>query len=147
MMSDLTRWEPGAETMSLREAMNRLFDDAFMQPFRPGDISTLPTVDMYQTDNEVVVQTALPGFKEDKVKINVTGNILSLSGETKQDEEKKGATYHLHERRYGAFKRSLRLPTDVKADKAKADFEDGILTINLPIAEHVKPKTISIKPK
>ncbi|GAB4496954.1 MAG: Hsp20/alpha crystallin family protein [Anaerolineales bacterium] len=147
-MSNLIRWEPAREMMTLREAMDRLFDDAFTRPLSlAGNTWSVPAVDMYQTDNEVVVKAALPGIKADEVQINVTGEVLTIKGESKQENETKDKAYHIREQRWGAFERSLILPTEVVADKAKADFENGVLTITLPKAEEVKPKTISIKTK
>ncbi|MGZ9166525.1 MAG: Hsp20/alpha crystallin family protein [Anaerolineales bacterium] len=147
-MSNLTHWEPVREMMTLREAMDRLFDDAFTRPLnlRDGGWSA-PAVDMYQTDDEVVVKAALPGFKADEVQINVTGDVLSLRGEMKQQEEKEERAWHIREQRWSSFERSIALPTEVTADKAVADFENGVLTITLPKAEEVKPKTISVKAK
>jgi HSP20 family protein len=143
--------------MTLREAMDRLFDDAFTRPFslmRDGGSNwSSPAIDMYQTDKEVVVKAALPGIKADEVQINVTGDLLTIRGETRQEEEKTSSpkenekSWHLREQRWGTFDRSVRLPTDVVADKAKADFENGILTITLPKSEQVKPKTITVKTK
>ena len=147
-MSNLIRWEPAREMMTLREAMDRLFDDAFTRPLSlSGNSCSIPAVDMYQTDNEVVVKAALPGIKADEVQLNVTGEVLTIKGETKQENETKEKAYHIREQRWGTFERSLVLPTEVVADKAKADFENGILTITLPKAEEVKPKTINIKTK
>ena len=147
-MSNITRWEPVREMMTLREAMDRLFDDAFTRPLniRDGGFSA-PAVDMYQTDDEVVVKAALPGFKADDVQINVTGEVLTIRGEMKREEENKDKAWHIREQRWGSFERSMALPTDVVADKAQADFSDGILTITLPKAEEVKPKTITVKAK
>jgi HSP20 family protein len=151
VMTNLTRWEPAREMMTLREAMDRLFDDAFTRSFslerNGGSTWGAPAIDMFQTDNEVVVKAALPGIKPEQVQINVTGDVLTIRGETKQQEEKKDKTWQIREHRWGAFERSLRLPTNVIADKAKADFENGILTIMLPKSELVKPKTITVKPK
>jgi len=135
------------EMMSLREAMDRLFDDAFTRPLSVSGISTSPAIDMYQTSDEVVVKAALPGLKAEDVDITVTGETLTLRGEFKQETEQKDTNYHIHEQRSGSFHRSILLPTDVKADKAKADFENGVLTITMPIAEEVKPKSIAIKAK
>lgn len=150
-MTNLTRWEPAREMMTLREAMDHLFDDAFTRPFslmrNGGSTWSSPAIDMYQTDNEVVVKAALPGIKADEVQINVTGDILNIRGETKQAEEKKNKSWHIREQRWGAFERSVLLPTGVISDKAKADFDNGILTITLPKAENVKPKTITVKTK
>ena len=147
-MSNLTRWEPVREMMTLREAMDRLFDDAFTRPLsvRDGGWST-PAVDMYQTDNDVVVKAALPGFKADDVQINVTGDVLTIRGDLKHEEEQKEKSWHIREQRWGSFERSIALPTDVVSDKAQADFDNGILTITLPKAEKVKPKTITVKAK
>jgi len=147
-MSNLTRWEPVREMMTLREAMDRLFDDAFTRPLslRDGGWSA-PAIDMYQTDDEVVVKAALPGFQADDVQINVTGDVLTIRGEVKHEEETKDKSWHLREQRWGSFERSVALPTDVVADKANADFADGILTITLPKAEEVRPKTITVKAK
>jgi len=144
-MSNLTRWEPMREMMTLREAMDRLFDDAFTRPLSQSRVSAMPALDLYQTDDEVVVKASLPGLKADDVQITIAANVLTLRGEFKQENEQKDATYHILERRTGAFERSLMLPTDVQVDKAKADFEDGILTVTLPKAETVKSKTITIK--
>lgn len=147
MPTNLTRWEPVREMMTLREAMDRLFDDAFTRPFNVSAVSAIPAIDLYQTADEVVVKAALPGLKTEDVQISVTGEVLTLRGEYKQEEEKKEATWHIREQRYGSFERSIMLPTDIQTDKAKADFENGILTISLPKAETVKPKTINIKAK
>lgn len=146
-MSNLTRWEPVREMMTLREAMDRLFDDAFTRPIGANIGSTTPAIDLYQTDDEVILKAALPGLKADDVQINVTNDLLTLRGEFKWENGHKNATYHLREQRYGAFERSVVLPVDVQTDKAKAEFQNGVLTITLPKAEAVKPKTISIKAK
>ena len=146
-MSNLIRWEPVREMMTLREAMDRLFDDAFTRPISMSAVSGMPAIDLYQTADEIVVKAALPGLKPDEVQISVTGEVLTLRGEFKQQEEKKEATWHIREQRYGSFERSIMLPTEVQTDKAKADFENGILTISLPKAEAVKPRTINIKAK
>ncbi len=147
-MSDLTRWEPARDFMSLREAMDRLMDDAFMRPWRSnGGSLGMPAVDMYQTDAEVVVKAAVPGFKADEIQINVTGDVLTIKGEVKQKNEIKEQEYHLREQRWGSFERSLVLPTEVKSDAAKAEFENGILTITLPKDEKAKPKMITVKVK
>ncbi len=148
-MSNLTRWEPAREMMTLREAMDRLFDDAFTRPLsvRDGWSMATPAIDMYQTDNEVVGKASIPGMKAEDVQINVTGDILTLKGEVRQENEQKDRSWHIREQRFGSFERSVVLPTDVKSDKAEAVFENGILTITLPKADEVKPKTINIKAK
>ena len=148
-MSTLTRWEPVHEMMTLREAMDRLFDDAFTHPITTnGSAVVLPSIDLYQNNDQVMVKAALPGLKPEDVQISVTSNTLTLRGEFKQESgDQKEMTYHIREHRYGLFERSIPLPADVQTDKAKADFENGILTITLPKAEAIKPRTISIKSK
>jgi HSP20 family protein len=131
--------------LTLREAMNQLFDDSFTRPLGMSGGSVLPAIDLYQDDEQVVVRAALPGLKPDDVQISVTADMLTLRGEFKLENESKEVTYHLREQRYGAFERSLRLPTDVQTDKARAEFNNGVLTISLPKAEAVKPKLINIK--
>ena len=147
-MSNLIRWEPAREMMTLRDAMDRLFDDAFTRPLRLNDGNwSIPAVDMYQTDNEIVVKAAIPGVKADDVQINVTGEVLTIKAEVKEKEEVKEKAYHLREQRWGSFERTIAMLTDVIADKAKAEFENGELIITLPKAEEVRPKTIAIKTK
>ena len=147
-MTKIVRFEPMREMVTLREAMDRLFDDAFMRPASmTGPNWQVPSVDMYQTDDNIVIKVALPGIKPDEVQISVTGEVLTLKGEVKQEEEVEEKAYHIREQRWGSFERTIILPTDVVADKAKADFENGILTISLPKAEEVRPKTISVKAK
>ena len=154
-MSNLTRWEPASEFMTLRDAMDRLFDDAFTRPFsvvRNGGAtwSSLP-IDMYQTIDDVVVKAAVPGFRPDQVQINVTGDVLTIRGEVSQEEENTSSlprddrAWHIREHRLGSFERSIALPVPVVSDKATAEFENGILLITLPKAEEVKPRTITIK--
>ncbi len=148
-MSNLIRWEPAREMMTLREAMDRLFDDAFTRPLsmRDGWSMGSPAIDMYQTENDVVVKASIPGMKAEDVQINITGDVLTLKGEVKQEEERKEKAWHIREQRFGSFERSVALPTSVKTDKAEAVFENGILTVTLPKADEVKPKTINIKAK
>lgn len=145
MSNNLIRWEPARDFMTLREAMDHLFDDAFTRPLSLRDGWTVPAVDMYQTDDEIVVKASIPGFKAENVQISITGEILTLRGEIKQEDEKKEKAWHIREQRWGSFERSVALPTMVVADKAKAEFENGILIVTLPKAEEVKPKTITVK--
>ncbi len=149
-MAELVRWDPFREMITLREAMDRLLDEALTRPLALGmaeNLGWMPQIDMYQTDNEVVVKATVPGVKPDDLHITITGDVLTIRGEVKEEEEVKGATYHLRERRFGTFSRSLPLPVPVQADKAKAEFEDGILVLTLPKAEEVRPKTIEVKAK
>ncbi len=149
-MADLMRWEPFREMMSLRDAMDKLFEDSFVRPSRllwpvlgRGELP----IDMYQTDNDVVVKTSIPGLKPEEVDISITGDTLTIKGEHKEEKEAKEQDYFCKELRYGAFSRSVAIPVPVKAEKAEATFENGMLTITLPKAEQAKPKQIKVKAK
>lgn len=147
-MSSLMRWDP-FERFSLRNAMDRLFDDSFVRPgigwLSPNGVDL--AIDMYETKDDVVVKAALPGIKPDQVEVSITGDTLMIRGEAKEEHEVKEQDYIRKERRYGSFCRSLTLPSGIKSDKADASFENGVLTIKVPKAEESKPKTIKVKAK
>jgi len=146
-MSNLIRWEPFREIMSARDMLDRMMQDAFFRPQWTAGMLGFPSIDMYQTDDEIMVKGSLPGVKPDDISLTITGDALTIRGEVKEQQAKDEASYHLRERRFGSFSRTLPLPTVVVADKAKADFENGILTLTLPKAEELKPKTITLKAK
>ncbi len=145
----ITRWEPFRDLISLREAMDRLFEESWVRP-RAGWL--LPTegalaMDMYETPENVVAKTAVPGVKPEDIDITMAGNTLTIAGETKA-EEKVGEENNIRrERRYGRFSRSIALPTGVQGEKAEAAFEQGLLTLAIPKAEEAKPKVIKMKSK
>jgi len=146
----IERWQPFSELMSLRQAMDRLFEDSFVRPSRI--LTTLgetaaPALDVYQTPNEVVVKAALPGLKPEDINIDITGDTLTIKGETKAEREIKKEDYLYQERRYGTFSRSVVLPGGLQPDKAEATMEDGVLTLTIPKAEEIKPKAIKVKAK
>jgi HSP20 family protein len=144
-MSSLVRWDPFDDMRGLRHRMDRLFGDFFgprVLTWEPAELGF--ALDVYETDDALVVKGALPGVRPDEVDISVTGDVLTIKGETKSEEETKNGSYHRRELRYGAFSRSIPLPTRVNHEKAEATFENGILTISLPKAEEVKPKNIKI---
>ena len=145
-MSNLTCWEPVREMMTLREAMDRLSDDAFTRliNLRDGGWSCRLRL-IYQTDDEVVVKVALPVSKPMKCRSTSLGmsQFARRAGSVAGGE---GQSLHIREHRWSSFERSVALPTQVKADRANADFDNGILTITLPKAEEVRPRTISSKP-
>lgn len=146
----IERWQPFSELMSLRQAMDRLFEDSFVRPSRGvsalGEVAA-PALDVYQTPTEIVVKAALPGLKPEDVNIDITGETLEIKGERKAEQEIKKDDYLYQERRYGAYSRSVVLPSGLKTDKAEATMEDGILTLTIPKVEEVKPKKISVKAK
>ena len=148
-MSSLIRWDPFGRT-SLQNAMDRLFDDSFVRPgfgwIAPMGAADL-ALDMYETKDDVVVKAALPGVKPEQVEVTITGDTLMIRGETQQENEIKEEDYIRKERRYGSFCRSVVLPSGIKADKADATFENGVLTLKIPKAEETKPKSIKVKTK
>jgi len=142
----IERWDPFREAVSLREAMNSLLQESFVRPgIGPAQngFSALP-LDVCETENEFVVKASLPGVKPDDVQITVHGDTLTIRGEGKSEQERKGEHWHLRERRSGAFQRSVSLTTPVSSDKAQANFEHGVLTLTLPKSEAAKPKQIKI---
>lgn len=144
----IVRWRPFDDFLSLRQAMDRLMEESFVRPSRLlglwGEGLTIP-VDMYQTANEVVVKASLPGIKPDDVEITLSGETLTIKGETKAEEQTKSEDYICQERRYGSFSRTIELPSGLQTDKAEAAFEHGILTLTIPKAEEVKPKVVKVK--
>ena len=149
-MTNLARWEPFRELMSLREAMDRLFEESFVRPrtgwMAPVEGATL-AVDMYETDDSIVVKSAVPGIEPDDLDISITGDTLTIKGETQSEQEIKEENYIRRECRYGSFYRTVNIPVPVVTDKAEAEFKNGILTLTLPKAEEVKPKAIKVKAK
>ncbi|MBX9787632.1 MAG: Hsp20/alpha crystallin family protein [Pirellulales bacterium] len=135
----------------LRYEMNRLFDNFLREPFEWAErtIGSLgpwqPAVDLVETDEEVVVRAEVPGLKPDDIDVTITGDQLVLSGEKKETEQRsvKGASWT--ESRSGAFRRAIRLPVAVQADKVAATHEHGVLTIRLPKVPGAVPKRIPVK--
>jgi HSP20 family protein len=130
--------------------MNQLFEDSIVRPrgaaLAPRATGTL-VIDMYETDEAVVVRSAIPGVDPADIDISIHGDTLTIKGETKMEEEVEEKNYIYRERYYGAFSRSLTIPVSVQANDADAEFEDGILTLTLPKAEELKPKAIKVKTK
>lgn len=149
-MALLRRSDPFRDLVSLREAMNQLFEDSIVRP-RGADLAPRVAgslaVDMYETDEAVVVKSALPGVNPEDIDISIHGDTLTIRGETKAEKEVEEEKYIYREHYYGAFSRSLTIPVSIEADDAQAEFEDGILTLTLPKAEELKPKAITVKSK
>ena len=147
-MANITRFDPLGEVVSLRSAMDRLFEDSVVGPLNwrtlsGGDVIT-PPVDVHETPDEMVVTAALPGMKAEDVEITMTGPNLTLRGEFKTDDEIGRDQYLYRERRFGSFSRSIQLPVRVQGDQADASFTDGVLSLRIPKAEEVKPRQIRI---
>jgi HSP20 family protein len=148
-MANLVRWDPFRDMMTLREAMDRMFEERTFRPpvpFAPWAEGSL-AVDMYETDENIVLKTAIPGVKADDIEVSVTGDTLTIKAESKEVEEIKRESYLRRERRFGSYCRSVTLPGGVEADKAEADYSDGVLTLIFPKAEEVKPKSIKVQTK
>ena len=146
-MADITRWDPFNEMSTLRRAMDRFFDEPLSRSFfgSTDGGSTLFPIDLYETNDDVVVEASLPGVKPEDIDISVTGQVLTLKGESKEEHEEKAQNFYRHERGHGSYVRQISLPTEVDADKARASFEHGVLHLNLPKAESMKPKTIKVQ--
>jgi HSP20 family protein len=144
--SSLARWEPFHGVSDIQQEMNRLFDTFFGRPatLQMAERTWMPAVDMYETKDDVVVTFELPGIREKEVSVSITGDVLTVKGERKWDEELNDQGYHRMERVYGKFERSVPLPVPAQADKVKATYRDGVLEVKLPKAEEVKPKEIKV---
>ncbi|MGH8004831.1 MAG: Hsp20/alpha crystallin family protein [Limisphaerales bacterium] len=124
--------------------MERLLSEIFNRDVFRQNGEWAPVVDVTETKDEVVVRAEVPGMVKEDLTVTLQDNVLTLRGEKKQEKEEKDASFHRMERGYGSFVRSFTLPTLVQADKVKAAYKDGVLTVTLPKAEEVKPKEISI---
>ena len=146
----VTRWSPWRDMMTLREAMDRLFEESFVRPVRGwGEGSRerpfrLP-LDVYTTPEEIVIIASLPGLTPEEVDIVIEGDALTIRGALRPPLE--NVEYLFQERADGAFSRTLTLNVPVEADKAEAVFENGVLTLTLPKAEETKPRVIKVKSK
>jgi len=139
----ISRWEPFDELISLRDAMDRLFEDSFVRPGRTGERASALPVDAYATDTELVIQANIPGVDPNDVSITIEGDTLTIKGERKPPLE--NVNYWLQERRFGPFYRQLQINIPVQADKAEATFEKGVLTLTIPKAEELRPRQIKVK--
>lgn len=143
--SAFTRWEPFQGLGEIQQEMNRLFDSFFGRPaVQSAERFWVPLADMYETKDELVICFELPGVREKEVGVTITGDVLTVKGERKWDRELKDETYHRVERAYGKFERSVPLPIPVQSDKVKATYRDGVLEVQLPKAEEIKPREIKI---
>ena len=104
-------------------------------------------VDMYETDDSVVIKSGIPGVGAEDIDVSVTGDILTIKAETKEEEEVQRENYLRRERRTGSYCRSVTLPGGLETDQAQADYTDGVLTLTFPKAEEVRPRTITVEAK
>jgi HSP20 family protein len=146
MADYLSKWDPFREFWNMRRMMNRFVDEAFdrqVTGWAPEEWGL--ALDVSETADQYVVKASIPGINPDDLEITFNNDVLTIKGEIQSEEESEDRRYHLRERRYGRFSRSLTLPTKIDADKISANYETGVLTLTLPKAEEAKSKRIAIQ--
>jgi len=141
------RLEPFRDLMDMQSEMGRVLDAYFGRQARPGatDRVWAPASDIYETKDDLVITTELPGVKESEIHLSIVGDMLSLRGRRMPEAQAKQDNYHRVERWSGDFERHIQLPIPVQADKVRASYRDGVLEIRLPKVEEVKPREIKIE--
>jgi HSP20 family protein len=141
-------WDPVADLLTMQQAMDRLYEDGWARRgmgWRQAErVAALP-VDVYSTANELVIRAWVPGVAPEDVEINIEGDTLTIKGETKAPLD--NVDYHIQERSYGPFGRTLTLNVPVQAEQAEATFENGELVLVIPKAEEIRPRVIKVKGK
>ena len=143
----IVRWEPFRDLLTTQREFDRLFKEAFSPMSGETEVSTrswAPPVDIYETEDAIVLKAELPGIDPKDVEVRVEDNTLYLKGERNYEKEINEQNYHRIERSYGSFARSFSLPNSISAEKVKAEYKDGLLTLTMPKREEAKPKTIKI---
>jgi HSP20 family protein len=146
-MANIRRIDPFSEMMTLRDAVSQLFEDSFVNPARFGPSTNLSMpLNVSENADGYHVEAVVPGLKPEDLEITLEDNVLTIRGETRHEQQTgdQQSNYHIMERRYGRFSRSVGLPASVKADEVKATLEHGILRLEIPKAEEVKPRRISV---
>jgi HSP20 family protein len=148
-MTMLTRWDPFREMMTMRNQLDRFFNDWSGESGNWGEGRTgfsfqLP-LDVSENDDAFIVRASLPGIKPEDLDISVQNNMLTIRGEMKQEEARQGDRWHLQERRFGQFQRTISLPNNVDPNQVGAQFENGVLMLTLPKSEEAKPRKISVQ--
>ncbi len=145
-MFDLIPWERTKSLSKLRKEMDdlwgRFFGEVGFHPF--SETIWAPALDVKETKENIVITAELPGLGPKDIEVSISGDLLTLKGEKKQEKEEKEESYHLVERRYGSFARNIRLPAEVDPQKIKATHKEGILTVSLPKSEKAKERQIKI---
>ena len=142
----ITRWDPFRDVLALQNRMNSLFQDYNRN--QDGDVlstaSFAPPVDIYEDEHKIVLKLEVPGMKENELDIQLENNVLTVKGERKFEKEEKEENFHRIERRYGSFYRSFTIPNTVNPDSVKANYEAGVLKIELEKRAEAKPKQIKV---
>lgn len=151
-MSKLIRWNPIREASDLFNEFDRVFEAPVYRtrwgmPMRTNDVvgSWSLALDVAEKGDVFTVKASLPGIDPQDLNVTLEDNVLTVQGEIREDETIEEETYHIRERRFGSFSRSLRFPVPVNANEIVAAYENGVLTLTVPKAEEVKPKRIEIK--
>jgi HSP20 family protein len=144
--NDLTNWSPFDQLMNLRKELNRLVDTPFPDWDRPTEFFNgwVPPLDLFEDKDSLVARVELPGMKKEDIDISLHEGVLTISGERKETTDSEAGEVHRSERLHGRFSRSLALPKPVVAEKAKASYKNGILTVTLAKTEESKPKQIEV---
>jgi HSP20 family protein len=143
----IIRWDPFRDLTTLRERMNRLFEDAATGRGEEKDLissSWAPAVDIYEDEHELVLTAEVPGISEKDVEVKIEDNLLTIHGERRMEKETREENYHRIERAYGSFHRSFTLPNYIDQDKIRAEHENGVLKITLPKKAELKPRKVKI---
>jgi HSP20 family protein len=143
----IIRWDPYRDVITLRDRMNRLFEDMSSAKGQEKELvpgAWAPAVDIYETENEVVLAAEIPGVDEKDVEIKVEDNSLTIRGERTFEKETKEENYHRIERSYGSFFRSFALPSYIDQDRIEAEHENGVLKIRMPKRSELKPRKVKI---
>ncbi len=145
-MTTLMRWDPFREMQALRETVDRLFESSLSTwAGEPRALGWTLALDVAESEDEYLVKASVPGIKPEDLDITFTDNTLTIKGEIKAEEERDEVRYHIRERRYGQFTRSISLPTSIDAEHIEAEYDNGVLTLHLPKAEEARPKRISVR--
>lgn len=147
MVWEIVPWRPFRELDRIRREVDRLWDSFFeKRPARVEEVSEwFPSLDVSETDSEYIVKVEVPGIDPKDINISLMNNLLTIKGEKKQEKEEKEENYHLLERSYGSFTRSIRIPSQIQNDHINASYKNGVLKIILPKTEEAKKKEIKIK--
>lgn len=145
-MTDLIRRDPFQDVLSLRDAMNQLFEESFVFPTIAGRTAQgfAPAIDLSETADAYLVDATVPGLKAEDLQVTFENNVLTIGGEIRQEQASKERNYHRVERRFGSFQRSMTLPHAIKPDAINATLTDGVLHLEIPKAEEVKPRRINV---
>ncbi|HXW56873.1 MAG TPA: Hsp20/alpha crystallin family protein [Candidatus Cybelea sp.] len=144
-MNSITRWDPFRNLTTLQDQVNRLFEGSFKGSAEASSLATwAPAVDIYETENELVIKADLPEVAEKDIDVQVENNMLTIRGERKLEESVKEDNYLRVERTYGSFSRSFSLPNTVNAEAIQANYKNGVLKVELPKRAESKPKQVKI---